>query len=66
MKAISNLFIDKKALRYPQSDRVRSALAGAREVVVDDSAAVYRAVAGAPDSVDMGKQILFLTLNRGP
>lgn len=65
MKSISTLFIDKKALRYPQTDRVRAALA-APVVVVDDSSPVYQALADAPDSVAQGKRILFLTLNRGP
>ena len=39
---------------------------GARTSIVEDSQAVYDAVLKANDPVSRGKQVLFLTQNRGP
>lgn len=62
---IATLYIDPAAVDYPETTAVRQRI-GADKAVVATPHEVYRSVSAAPDVVAAGKQVLFLTVNRGP
>jgi spore photoproduct lyase len=62
--SISKLYIDPAVADFPMVDIIRSRLGAAVEIVKDANA-VYDLVTSAADPVQKGKQILFLTRNKG-
>ncbi|MDY6903138.1 MAG: DNA photolyase [Thermodesulfobacteriota bacterium] len=71
---ITTIYIDKPAEKYSESASIihnlqslaaRAGRAGIPVIRVEDASAVYQAVSGAPDSVETGKQVLFLTTHNG-
>lgn len=65
MRSISTLYVDRRALRYSETGKMRAAL-NLPATVIDDPGLVYQDLAGAEDTVARGKQVMLLTLNRGP
>jgi spore photoproduct lyase len=64
--AVTRLFIEEAIADSPLSHDIRARLGKARVRVVPDARPVYDAVLKAPDPIARGKEILFLTRNRGP
>ncbi len=61
---ISKLFIDRQVADHPVTQSIQSQL-GVPAVSVHSAQQVYDAVASTPDPVQSGKEILYLTRNRG-
>ncbi len=61
---ISKLFIDKQVVDHPTAQAFRSRLNVPTEIV-ESAGQVYEAVSAAADPVKRGKEILYLTRNRG-
>ncbi|MBC8392546.1 MAG: DNA photolyase [Deltaproteobacteria bacterium] len=61
---ILKLFIDDQVADTPEVASIRSRL-GIQAQVVHDIREVYKAVSSAADPVQIGKEVLFLTRNRG-
>ena len=61
---ISKIYIDNQVIRSAAIETITSRI-GAPVEIVNDSARVYRAISGATDPVQDGKQILYLTRNKG-
>jgi len=70
---ITELFIDQQVARTPEAEMVAGKAAaviraqlGIPALTVRDAGRVFDAVASADDPVRKGKEVLFLTRNRGP
>ena len=61
---ISTLFIDKQVVDHPETQSIRQRLNVPTEIVTS-AKQVYAAVSAAADPVKRGKEILYLTRNRG-
>ena len=61
---ISKLFIDKQVADHPTAQSIRSRL-GVPAEIAEGARQVYEAVSAAADPVKRGKEILYLTRNRG-
>ncbi len=62
--SISKLYIDSAVADFPMVDIIRSRLGAAVEIV-KDAKTVYESVAMVDDPVQKGKQVLYLTRNKG-
>jgi spore photoproduct lyase len=58
------IYIDRQVIHLPSVEAIRTRLAAPVEIV-DDSAVFYQSVSRANDPVQSGKQILYLTQNKG-
>jgi spore photoproduct lyase len=61
---IKKIFVDKQAFGRPESERILSRLNLPTETV-EDGRVVYDHVRSAVDPISLGKEILYLTLNKG-
>ena len=61
---ISKLFIDQQVVDHPTARSIRMRLNGPAEIV-RSARQVYEAVSAAADPIQKGKEILYLTRNRG-
>ena len=61
---ISKLFIDKQVVEHPTARSIRSRIDVPAEIV-ESAGRVYQEVSAAADPVKRGKEILYLTRNRG-
>ena len=61
---IKKLYIDQQAIHYPAVESFRARLDVPAEIVADKQT-VYDIVSGARDPMKMGKEVLFITLNKG-
>ena len=61
---ISTLYIDQQVVGCPEVAAVQSSL-NVQGTVVSDASVVYRTVLAADDPIQKGKQVLFLTRNKG-
>lgn len=61
---ISKIYIDRQVENTPPVQTVQERL-GIPAEVVSDATRVYREVAAAPDPIQKGKQVLYLTRNQG-
>ena len=61
---IERLFIDAAAASHPETERICRRLDLPTEPV-DDPASLYQWINEAPDPVRRGKQVLYLTINKG-
>lgn len=62
---ISRLYIDQEVADDPEVREIQSRLGGPFSLV-EHPTAVYREIQEAPDPIRKGKEVLFLTRNRGP
>ncbi len=63
---ITRLFIEETIADHPLTRDIRARVGEAKARIVQDARPVYDAVRSAPDPIARGKEILFLTRNRGP
>lgn len=61
---LTKLLIDSNALDYPETDAIRTRLNIPTEIV-NDSKKVFQELLLSKDPVQAGKQVLYLTVNRG-
>ena len=61
---IKKIYIDQQAAHYPAVQSIRSRLGVAAEIVADKQT-VFSAISDARDPMKMGKETLFITLNKG-
>jgi len=61
---IKKLYIDQQAAHYPVVQSVRSRMGAVAEIVADKQT-VFDAISNARDPMKMGKEILFMTRNKG-
>ena len=61
---ISKIYIDNQVIHLPVSDAITSRISAPVEIV-NDTAEVYKAISEAKDPVQRGKQVLYLTRNKG-
>ena len=61
---IKKLYIDQQAAHYPAVQSFHSRL-GVTAEIVEDKQTVFDAISDARDPIKMGKEILFITLNKG-
>ncbi len=64
MPDISKIYIDRQVAETPETLAVQSRLNAPCELV-DDAGSVFEAVSSADDPVQKGKEVLFLTRNKG-
>lgn len=64
--SIDRLYIESSVAENPAVEEIVRRIGAAKTSIVADSHAVYQAVLEAKDPVRRGKQVLFLTENRGP
>ena len=58
------MFIDANIASHPDTERIRRQLDLPAETV-DDPASIYQWINNAADPVSRGKQVLYLTRNKG-
>lgn len=63
---IQDIFVDQAVRGYPLVRRIHKKLGGKAPVVLSDPRELYKLVNRQADPVSQGKQVLFLTRNRGP
>jgi spore photoproduct lyase len=61
---ISKIYIDNQVIRLPVIDTITSRISAPVEIV-NDTAKLYKSISEANDPVQKGKQVLYLTLNKG-
>lgn len=61
---ISRLFVERSVSDHALAKSIEKTLAVSAEII-DDPSAVYNEVSSAPDPVKRGKEVLFLTQNKG-
>jgi len=61
---IKILYIDKQVADYPETAVFTSRFDGTIDIV-DDASSVYEVVNAAEDPIQKGKEVLFLTRNKG-
>jgi len=63
--SIRNIYIDRGFVDHPETEKLISRLPDAQQRIVSDASEVYAEIEAAEDPVARGKEILFLTANRG-
>ncbi|MHC4458835.1 MAG: SPL family radical SAM protein, partial [Planctomycetota bacterium] len=61
---ISKIYIDNQVIHLPAIDAITSRISAPVEIV-NDTARLYRSISEANDPVQKGKQVLYLTRNKG-
>lgn len=63
---VDRIYIESSVAQRPDVEDIVRRIEGAQTSIVEDSQTVYDAVLNAKDPVSRGKQVLYLTQNRGP